>query len=112
MVGIVNIYSLPKYKELSVKLIYDYIKSNDDLKVFFPDYPIETLPNKDFLMGVISTVRPDETYTLIKTARDNRSTKGDEDLGQLIKIENSIKDEILGVLTHKSNPNLTHIPLL
>ena len=63
-------------------------------------------------MGIISTVRPDETYSFIKTVMIYRSTKGDEDLGQLIKIEKSIKDEILGVLTYKSKPNLTHISLL
>ena len=69
---------MPKYKEFQSSLCMIRSEGNNDLKVLFPDYPIGKLSNKDFLMGVISPVRPDETYTLIKTARDNRSTKGDK----------------------------------
>ena len=43
---------------------------------------------------------------------DYRSVKGDEDLGQLVKLKKLIKNEILEVLTHKGNPNLTHVFLI
>ena len=102
MIGDMNIYHLPKYQELSVKLIWEYIKSNEELCTYFPYYSSETLPNKEFLMGIISTIRPQEIYELIKSARDKRSISGDTDVGQLVKIEKSIKEDIFRVLAHKS----------
>lgn len=48
--------------------------------MYFLDYPILILPKKDFLIGDISIEKLDEIYTRIKTVRDNKFTKGDEDL--------------------------------
>ena len=65
----------------------------------FLDYPIGILPNKDFLIGVISIVKQDEIYTLIKTVGESKFTNNDE-------------DKIFTILTHKGNPNFHHISLL
>ena len=96
-----RIYEMPKFAELSIRKLWGFIKENDELKSFFPDYSSTTLPNKEFLQGIISTLRSDETYNLIKTARQHRAKQDDENYEELVHIKKSIKDSIYAVLAQK-----------
>ena len=69
--------------------------------IYCPDYDEGTLPGKEFIVGIISTLKPEETKTLVEEARKKRSVSNKEDKQELVNIEKSIRDEIFGVLTQK-----------
>ena len=68
---------------------------------YCPDYDEGTLPGKEFIVGIISTLKPEETKTLVEEARRKRSVSKEEDKQELVNIEKSIRDEIFGVRTQK-----------
>ena len=69
--------------------------------IYCPDYDEETLPGKEFIVGIISTLKPEETKTLVEEARRKRSVSNEEDKQELANIEKSIRNEIFVVLTQK-----------
>ena len=69
--------------------------------IYCPDYDEGTLPGKEFIVGIISTLKPEETKTLVEEARRKRSVSNEEDKQELVNIEKSIRDEIFGVLAQK-----------
>ena len=71
------------------------------IEILLPHYSSTTLPNKEFLQGIISTLRSDETYNLIKTARQHRVKQDDENYEELVHIKKSIKNSIYAVLAQK-----------
>ena len=69
--------------------------------IYCPDYDEVTLPGKEFILGIISTLKPEETKTLVEEVRRKRSVSNEEDKQELVNIEKSRRDEIFGVLTEK-----------
>ena len=96
-------FHIPKYKELSTNELWKLVREVEDLMIYWPDYEEGTLPGKEFIVGIISTLKPEETEILIEEARKKRSVSNEEDVKGLVSIERNIKDEIFGVLTQKSN---------
>lgn len=89
---------VPRYKELSVGHIWSFIREVDELSEYFPDLEEEQLPDRDFLVAIISTLSPDETKTLVAEARAQRSVQKDQDESNLVKIVPDIKEEIMSAM--------------
>ena len=69
--------------------------------IYCLDYDEGTLPGKEFIVVIISTLKPEETKTLVEEVKRKRSLSNEEDKQELVSIEKSIREEIFGVLTQK-----------
>lgn len=59
----------PKYKEVSLKVLWPLVKEIDELSVYFLDLGDDELPDREYLWTVISTLRPNATAKLVEDAR-------------------------------------------
>ena len=53
----VKMLAIPKYRELGIKPIWDYVKEVPDLVKYFPSLNQNELPDRAFLWGVLGTLR-------------------------------------------------------
>ena len=51
-----QLFKVPKYVELSVEKLWVFIQEWDDLLEYFPDIDSNKLPERDFMLGVLSTL--------------------------------------------------------
>jgi hypothetical protein len=96
---------VPKYKELSVSKIWTKVRESEDLAEYFPDYELDQIPERNYLIGVISTLYPTATRQLIDDARSKRSIK-ESDKDDMIKITKRMEEELMAVSPQKSNSTL------
>ena len=66
-----------------------------------PDYNETELPERDFFYSILSTLYEAETKEIIKKAREARSLKQTDDVGELVEIDSAIMKEIEGVFNMK-----------
>ena len=92
-----------RFKELKVKEIWDNIKDFDEYNVYFPDFSNSKLPERDYLISIISTINPDATKKLVKATRESRSITQSDDPGNLVEIKSEIIDELRSLNRQKSN---------
>ena len=92
---------VPKYSEISVAKIWSYVKEIPDLLEYFPDYDEGQLPERAFLFGVLSAVRPDELKALITDSRKKRSLNENSEENDLIYVAPGVKEEILSIPSRK-----------
>ena len=50
-------FKVPKYAELSAEKLWAFIQEWDGLLEYFPDIDSNKLPERDFMLGVLSTLR-------------------------------------------------------
>ena len=93
---------VPKYRELSTRQIWTYVKGCQGLMIYFPDYTESQLPDREFMFAIISTVYPKSLRELVEKAREKRSLKEDADKDELIEIDPEVLNRIMSVLTMKS----------
>ena len=60
-----------RYKELTVEKILVHIKDLPEYNIYFPDYSEDKLPDRDFLIVIISTIDPEVTKSIINEARED-----------------------------------------
>ena len=94
--------NVPKYPELSVEKLWEFIQEWDDLTDYFPEFEDSKLPERDFMIGILSTLRGDKMRQLIKTARSKRSIVNTSDQSQLVEMSVDIKDDLFSILPQKS----------
>ena len=97
-----QLFKVPKYAELSVEKLWAFIQEWDDLLEYFLDIDSNRLPERDFMLGVLSTLRKSELRTLVKTVRESRSICNNSDQRQMIEIDSIIRDNIFSILPQKS----------
>ena len=85
---------VPKYKELSVKKIWEFVKDEEDIMVYFPDYKETELPPRDFLITILTTYNKEAMAELVTQARNKRSITLYSNNDNLIEITQEIKDSI------------------
>ena len=101
---------VPKYKELSVKKIWEFVKDEEDIMVYFPDYKETELLPRDFLITILTTYNKEAMAELVTQARNKRSITLDSNNDNLIEITQEIKDSIQNSNIMKSkNSNLLGI---
>ena len=86
---------VPKYKELSVSCIWNFVKVIDDLWEYFPDLEDGQYPERKFLIAIISTLNPDATKHLVAEARAKRSIQKEQEDSNLVKLTPELEDEIM-----------------
>ena len=95
-------FNVPKYEELSVEKLWAFVQEWPELMEYFPDLEPGKLPERFFIMGILSTLRTGEMKKLIKDARENRSISSRADEDQLVWMTTKVKDEIFDILPQKS----------
>ena len=70
--------------------------------MYFPDLDPGMLPERSFIMGILSTLRGEEMKELIKNARENRSLVNKVDNDELIWMSTDVRNDIFEILPHKS----------
>ena len=53
-------FEIPDYPELGVKHVWPLVQENQELLKYFSDYEPSKQSEKDFMYGVLSTLKPDE----------------------------------------------------
>ena len=94
-------FNVSKYSEISVKVLWNFVKDCEDLCNYFPDYEADQLPERRFILGILSTLRSDELRQLIKDARKNRSIQENPDEDQLIAMDADKKEAIMSLFPQK-----------
>ena len=82
--------------------MWPLINQNEDLMEYFPDLKPSQLPEKEFLYGIMCTLRPDGVRQLIANGVKNRSPENPEDNGNLIEVTVDLKDTIMNLFSMKS----------
>ena len=95
-------FKIPAYPELEPKNVWPLINQNEDLMEYFPDLKPSQLPEKEFLYGIMCTLRPDGVRQLVAAGVKNRSPESPEDHGELIEITVELKDAIMNLFAMKS----------
>ena len=94
-------FNVPKYSEIIVKVLWNFVKDCEDLCNYFPDYEADQLRERRFILGILSTLRSDELRQLIKDARKNRSIQENPDEDQLIDMDADKKEAIMSLFPQK-----------
>jgi len=55
---VIQIRSVPRYQELSAKVLWPAVRADPALARYFPDYSRKKLPNQQYLWTVLNTVDP------------------------------------------------------
>ena len=93
---------VPRYKELSVKCIWENIREMEEYTVYFPDFAENQLPERDYLIAVISSLNQEATQTIVDEARKIRSVAQEGDSDELVAISSELLEEISGIKQQKS----------
>ena len=67
-----NYVVVPKYHELGVNKIWNYVRELPELMQYFPDYDGKSLPELQYILDILYTLKPDIVADLIKEARRYR----------------------------------------
>ena len=63
----------PRYDEISVKNLYDYVVSDPEMAKYFPSsYPKGRSCNREYFFSVVATLQPEYFQKLIRTCKDSR----------------------------------------
>ena len=86
---------IPRYRELAVKKVWEYIKEIPELLEYFPDIEEGDIPDRSFMWGILGTLRREAWGALLENARKARSWGTDEPKDELIEIHPEILEELL-----------------
>ena len=75
-------YSVSKYVELSVSKFWRFVLQFPDLLAYFPDLDGRKLPDKSFLIKILSTLRAQELKQLLKEAGEHRACSNNDEKDQ------------------------------
>ena len=73
-----------RYKELTVSKIWEKIKDIPEYTDYFADFDGDKLPERDYLISIISTINPEATKSVVKEAREYRSVNDCDDTQNLV----------------------------
>ena len=73
--------------------------------IYFPDVTEDKLPEREYLIAVISTLNKEATKTIVDQARKIRSVQKPSDNDELVATSSQILEEIRSIKPQKSmNP--------
>ena len=76
-----------------------------EFTIYFPDVTEDKLPEREYLIAVISTLNKEATKTIVDQARKIRSVQKPSDNDELVAISSQILEEIRSIKPQKSmNP--------
>jgi len=74
----------------------------DEINWYFPDYEEGKFPERDYLIGIISTINPIATQELISQAEEFRSVLVSDDPGDLVEMTKEMRNEMDEIIPQKS----------
>ena len=69
------------------------IKNHDNFTIYFPDFKEDEMPEREYLIAVISTLNTEATKAIISEAREKRSISMTENEGNLVKVTREFREE-------------------
>ena len=77
-----------------------------ELVLYFPDLEANELPDRDFMLSVLATIKEFEVKKLIEESRKNRDSGNEEDKKELLEEPNQTRiwSEILVLLIIEIHP--------
>ena len=78
------------------------VQECEDVMSYFPNLAPNQLPERKFIIGILSTLRNNEMRKLIKNARKNRSLTNNPEKDQMIQMTSCIREEVMKILPQKS----------
>ena len=100
---------IPKYSELKVADVWNYVKDIPDIAVFFPDYTKSELPERDYLFNILYTIKPEAIESLVKDARMNRGVTEEQNQDEMVEIDPDIWQEISEIVSIKDRNYLISV---
>ena len=85
---------VPKYPELGVNKIWNYVRELLELMQYFPHYNGKSFPERQYMWDILYTLKSHIVADFIKDARRNRGLEKNDDHDQIIKIASHFWDEI------------------
>ena len=64
---------MPNYSELSSKRIWRELGNDPIISQYFPAYSKSRAPNKQYLLNIVNTIRPDSISKIVQTLKNKRS---------------------------------------
>ena len=98
-------FEIPKYPELAVKNVWQLIKTNEVLFAYFPDLKESQFPEKEYMYGVISTIKPDAVRELVAEGMKSRWPVAQDDHSDLVEVSGDLKHAITNLFSIKSKSN-------
>ena len=78
------------------------VKDIDEINIYFPDFISAELPDRDYLIAIISTINPEATKKIVEEAIMKRSTCLAHNLDNLVEITPELKEELRNINPQKS----------
>ena len=78
------------------------LKNIDEINIYFPHFTSAELPDRDYLIAIISTINPEATKKIVEEARMKRSTCSTNNLDNLVEITPEFKEELRNINPQKS----------
>ena len=82
--------------------IWQMIKEDEELSLYFPNYRGNKLSDREFLWNILFTLRPNETSQLIIEARGNRSVEKAASSDDLVEIASDFYELLKKLKPQKS----------
>ena len=95
----VKMLAIPKYRELGINPIWDYVKEVPDLVKYFPSLNQNKLPERAFLWRVLGTLRREAWQQLLDNTKKVRGKDSLENIDDLIEIHQDFLDNIMKAQT-------------
>ena len=93
----VKLFPVPKYKELGVKNVWNFVKEIPELLQYFPEFADDDYPDRDLMWEVLGTLRKNACKRLIHDSRMARSKNEEENKNDLIEIHPEILDKLIQI---------------
>ena len=94
---------VPNYPEISVKGLWDKFKEDVDVKKYFPDFKPNQLPERRFLLDILSTVKRDYMKKVIMSSSQTRNRDENIQNNEVIEIKQDLLSEIMKTSYNSSN---------
>ena len=107
-----TLFNALKYNEISVEQLWKMVQEFEDLMSYFPDLAPNQLPERKFIIEILSTLRNNEMRELMKNVRKNRSLTNNPEKDQMIKMTSCIREEVMKILPQKSIALVLYLFLL
>ena len=78
------------------------MKDVDEINWYFTDFSENELPERDYLVTIISTINPEATKEIISQAQEKRSIKDNKEKDNLVKVSEEMHHELSQMKMMKS----------
>ena len=75
--------------------MWNKFKEDEEVLKYFPDYSEAQIPEKKFLIDILSTIKYEYMQKIIKTSHTARSLKDDIESGDFIEIKKDLFNDIM-----------------